>query len=120
MDRKYRAKLNLRNALGVLAIIGISFIDAPVLAQVGIRSRIESPTPLNIKPRTHIPSPADRYNDPRYNYPRYNPGYGHHHKHYPHHRRTHKRGGTVIIINPSRHNDYNFSDRNTQIRIIHP
>lgn len=113
MNRKYRAKLNWRNALGALAIVGISFIDAPVLAQVGIRSRIESPTPLNIKPRTHIPSPADRYNDRRYNYPRYNRSYGHHH-----YRRTHKRkrnGGTVIIINPSRRS---YSDRNTQIRII--
>lgn len=116
MNRKYQAKLNWHHALGALTIMGIGLINAPALAQVGIRSRIESPTPLNIKPRTHIPSPADRYNDPRYNYPRYNPGYRHRGKYYPHHRRTHKRnGGTVIIINPSRRT---YSDRNSQIYII--
>ena len=133
MDKKYQSKLNCRSALVALAIgLGaIGILDTPViaaptqesfkLAQVGVRSRITPPTPLNLRPRTHIPSPADRYR-------RYNRGYGRYGRDKPYYRdryththpRTHKkrrsRRGTVIIINPS--NYRNYSNYNGYIGVI--
>lgn len=48
------------------------------LAQVGVRSRINAPTPLNLRPRNHIPLPRsnrrsryNRYHDYRYRDRRY-------------------------------------------------
>ena len=54
------------------------------LAQVGVRSRINSPTPINLRPRHHIPLPSSnrssrynrRYNQHRdYRYSEYNDDY---------------------------------------------
>ena len=92
------------------------------IAQVGVRSRINRPTPLNLRPRTHIPLPTvnDRsgsyYRYPKYrdrHYDRYR--YGHDHYH-PHRRRDRyrNRSGTVIIINPAN----SYSNYDSYIRII--
>ena len=98
------------------------------LAQVGVRSRINSPTPLNLRPQTHIPLPTNsrsyRHRDgggysrnPRhddYGYGHYHHGNGHHHSH---HRSKSRRGGTVIIINPSNSSYSNHRSRGSYIRI---
>lgn len=82
------------------------------LAQVGVRSRINRPTPLNLRPRTHIPLPTvrDRHYDGYYRYPnrdRYYNGYEYGHDHYHTHRHRHRhRRGPVIIINPSSYSEY--------------
>ena len=88
------------------------------LAQVGVGSRIDRPTPLNLRPRTHIPLPTVngrsgsyyRYSDRDRYYDRYQ--YGHEHYH-THRRRNRHRKGPVIIINPA--NSYSNYD---YIRVI--
>ena len=92
--------------------------DSFKLAQVGVGSRINPPTPLNLRPRTHIPLPPSRYN--HYEYPQYRDfyrsdryRYGHERYRDRHHRKS---GGTVIIINPSYNNSY--SNYDSYIRII--
>lgn len=101
------------------------------LAQVGVRSRINSPTPINLRPRTHTPLPTNssskdyyRHSGSNYRYRgshgRYNRHheYGHHHGHHGHHR-SRRRRGTVIIINPSHSSSYSkYSNQNGHIRII--
>ncbi len=148
MNKLSLAKINWRSTLGILAIsLGtLGIIDSPVdaspdqvqdnlqIAQVGVRGRINPPTPLNLRPRTHIPLPSRRHNR-RSDYD------GHHgsrrehrhrrqyrgssrrrrydHDHYDHHRRNRSRRGSVIIINPSNSNTnsrYNNYDR--YIRVI--
>ena len=120
-----------QTAWGTIAIVlGIGITGSPAiafpqqadsfkLAQVGVGSRINAPTPLNIRPRTHIPLPRSRYN--RYGYPKYRDYYRSDRyrydrdcdRHYDHRR---NRGGTVIIINPSNHDSYDNYDG--YIRII--
>ena len=107
------------------------------LAQVGVRSRINGPTPLNITPPpgTHIPLPASNYHHRGYyyhpyhrgsrrkyihrrrssRYDRYRPYYGGYHYH-PHRRRSYKKGARVIIINPTTHRGYNHNS--SYIRVI--
>ena len=146
MSKKYGFKLNWRRVLGTLAIgIGaIAPLDIPAtaspqgnslqLAQVGVRTRIESPTPLNLRPRIHIPLPTinHHYNYPRHHYPRHHRrrGYygGHeyyrnsHHPYYYRRGRSHKkkyypsRRGKVIIINPGSHSSY--GSQGSYIRIF--
>lgn len=106
------------------------------LAQVGVRSRINGPTPLNITPPpgTHIPLPAPTYYHYRYNHAPYHRGvrrkYIRHrrsshydrHQHYddchhhPHRSRRHKKGSRVIIINPATHDRDNHNS--SYIRVI--
>ena len=96
--------------------------DSFKLAQVGVGSRINPPTPLNLRPRTHIPLPPSRYN--HYGYPKYRNFYRSPHHRYGDNRyrdrhHSHRRdptGGTVIIINPSYNNSY--SNYDSYIRII--
>lgn len=136
MSKKHQ-KFNWQTALGAVAIaLGtLGTIESPViafpeqtedgfkLAQVGVRSRINAPTPLNLRPRTHIPLP--RSNSHRYRYPKYRDDYGrnryryghgrYHDRHYGHRRDRHHRG-TVIIINPSNYNSH--SNYDGYIRVI--
>lgn len=96
--------------------------DSYELAQVGVGSRINAPTPLNLRPRTHIPLPPSRYN--HYEYPQYrdvyrSPRYRYDRDRYRDRHYTHRRdrtGVTVIIINPSYNNSY--SNYDSYIRII--
>ena len=133
MEEKSQGQFNWHPALSALAmVIGvIGTIDTPAtaaaikvedsikVAQVGIRSRINSPTPLNLRPRTHIPLPRRSYRR-HYNHHHY---HHHHHdndsydRHYQHNtyrkRRSHK--DKVIIINPGNLSDYG---RYNYIRVI--
>ena len=131
-DRKFK----WQTALGALAVSWGIFgaIEAPAsaapwkaqsrrIAQVGVRSQIGSPTPLNLRPQTHIPLPTNSRSRDYYGYPRsryYGHGkYGHYRdRHYPPRR---SRGGTVIIINPSNYSEYsnyNYSEYGGRVRII--
>ena len=111
MNQKPSTKPIVCRVLGILAValgtigitetnaIAVPTRDSMKLAQVGVRSRISPPTPLNLRPRTHTPLPNSNYYSPYRTYG------GHHHHHHHHHHRynTHKRRshrGTVIIINP--------------------
>ena len=150
MIQQHQNKFNWRQTLAALAISlgAIALIKSPVsatpqkttsqadfkLAQVGIRSRINSPTPLNISPPpgTHIPLPESNYHrSSRRDYPQqrrysrygrydryYNNDRHHHHDHYhSRHRRRHDRKNrSVIIIHPSRHSSY--SNNSNYIRVI--
>lgn len=139
MNKLSLAKINWRSTLATVAIslATLGIIDAPAdaspdqvqdnlqIAQVGVRSRINSPTPLNLRSRTHIPLPSRRYNR-RSDYD------GHHrqyrgssrrrrydHDHYDHHRRNRSRRGSVIIINPSNsNNNSRHNNHDGYIRII--
>ena len=92
------------------------------LSQVGIGSRINRPTPLNLRPQTHIPLPTvNGRSSSYYRYPkyrgRYYDGYRYGHDHYrTHRRRNHRRRGPVIIINPSNYSEY--SNYASPIRVI--
>lgn len=107
------------------------------LAQIRGRGRIKTPTPLNLRPRTHIPLPSRRYHQRSDYYEHYYRGsrrghrqyrgandhgrYDHdHHDHRTHRRRNRSRRKPVIIIDPansSRHRNYNNYDG--FIRLIH-
>lgn len=148
MDIRYQIKSNFSKTLAVLALaVGITnAIDRPAaaieensikLAQVGIRSRIDSPVPLNLRPRTHTPLPSSNYYRPRREYRGYDRNYGYyghhgehhdHHHHHTHrdryeHRRynTHRKRrssrGKVIIFNAPG-NLRGYGDRNSYIRVI--
>lgn len=135
MGRQDR-KFGWQTALGALAISWgiVGAIEAPAsaapwtqrtIAQVGVRSQIGSPTPLNLRPRTHIPLPTNSRSRDYYGYPTrryYGHGkYGHYrdpHRHYPPKRSG---GGTVIIINPSNYSEYsnyNYSEFGGRVRVI--
>ncbi len=143
MDNKYRIPSNLSKTLAALAVGTIALIamDNPVtaaptkdslkLAEVGIRSRINAPIPLNLRPRSHRPSPRGDYRG----YDRddgYYEGHGdecdrRHHRHthrhrdrrYPYNARYKRRSNRsrVIILNaPGKLRGY--GDRNSYIRVI--
>lgn len=137
MLEQQRSLVDWRSILGILAIsLGIfSVTESPAraiptksqnfkLAQVGVGSRINRPTPLNLRPRTHIPLPtvrdsrSDRYYRSRENRHRHYDGYEYGHDHYHTHRRRKPRrqGGPVIIINPSNYSEY--SNYDGYIRVI--
>ena len=137
MDGQNKTKFNWQSAFSAITLavgaFGITKFPAqsmPVvedrlqIAQVGVRSQISSPTPLNLRPQTHIPLPtnsrsSDYYRHPAYRggYYRYDDyGYGHHHHHHHHHHRSRHRG-PVIIINPATSSYSNYS-QNGYIRII--
>ena len=141
MNGQNKFKLNWQSALGAIAItagvLGIGESPAqsmPIaedswqVAQVGVRSRINSPTPLNLRPQTHIPLPtnsrsSDYYQPSRYRggYSRHDEyGYGHHHDHHHHrgHHRRRRNRGPVIIINPATSSYSNYSSQDSYIRII--
>ncbi len=134
-------------ALGAMGIVESSAVANPhnfqgsfEIAQVGVRSQIDAPTPLNITPPpgTHIPLPQSNYNNRDYyrdrggssrDYIRYEDyrsdrtresdyrgrDYNYHHD-YDSYERNHNRGGTTIIINPATESSYS-SDSN-YIRVI--
>ena len=135
MVEQYRNLLNWRSALGTLAIsLGIFSVaqssaraipaksqSSFKLAQIGVESRINRPTPLNLRPRTHIPLPTVRdgrgsyYRYPEYrdrHYDRY--GYGHDHYHIHRRRKRRHRRSPVIIINPAN----SYSNYDSYIRVI--
>ena len=76
-----------------------SFSNEFYLAQVGVRSRVVPPTPLNLKPRYHIPLAASNYHRRSY-YNRDNYYYGDRHHEYGR-RRSRSRKPVIIIINPA-------------------
>ena len=144
MNNKNLSKLNQRRALSVLAIgfsavgylgnpaIAIPIEDNFTLAQVGVRSRITPPVPLNLRPRSHTPLPNSNYSSyPSHGYHRGNIRYRKHHRYdhcyddcnynYSKHTRRdrHRTGGTVIIISPGNHSGYsNYSNNGDYIRVI--
>ena len=137
MDGQNKIKLSWQPALSAIALaFGIVAIGDPAqslpeiaedswqIAQVGVRSRVTPPTPLNIRPQTHIPLPTNsrssdyyRHNGYRRGYDRYEEyGHGHHHHHHHHHHR--RRKGPVIIINPTTSSYSNYSSQNGYIRVL--
>lgn len=139
MDKQDRNKFNWRSLLGALTISlgAFGIIESPAaqatpkmvqgsfeLAQVGVQSQIDGPTPLNLRPRTHIPLPESRYDrrddygDREYRdlYRDYESEYGHDHYH-SHRRGDRHRRGPVIIINPSNSESYR-SNSDGYIRVI--
>ncbi|MEM6613249.1 MAG: hypothetical protein AAF652_13535 [Cyanobacteria bacterium P01_C01_bin.72] len=123
MSQQRQVKLHCQSLLGTIALIVVtgSAIAAPALANpdleptnfklAQVRSRVHSPTPLNLRPRTHIPLPTQRGSRDYYR----------HHRDYRRSRRRRGTGGTVIIINPanSRHSNYgNYNRQGSYIRII--
>ncbi|MEM8677639.1 MAG: hypothetical protein AAGF83_27835 [Cyanobacteria bacterium P01_G01_bin.67] len=78
MNNQAQVKISWRAALGALTLTwgAFSIMEAPakasepedlVIAQVGVRSRVTSPTPLNLRPRTHTPLPTREYSQ-KYDY----------------------------------------------------
>ena len=144
MNKKNIAKLIYRNALGALAVgLGaIAVMDIPAtaapiednfrLAQVGVRSRVSSPTPLNLRPRTHTPLPQRNYSHHPSHNRQYNSSYGHSDRYESHprnrrhrehsHRRRHRNQGRVIIISPGgshrSHGSYGSYSNGGYIRVI--
>ncbi|MGB5633899.1 MAG: hypothetical protein WBM86_14125 [Waterburya sp.] len=144
MNHQSQDKFNWRSALGAFAIflVTLGIIESPAVAnpnqvqdnfklsQVGIRSRIKAPTPLNLRPQTHFPLPASRYNQ-RQDYYR-NPGYrgsprGHRqykgsnrYGRYDHdHYQSRRTRSSVIIINPANSSYSNSSSHSSSyIRVI--
>lgn len=135
MSKQGQKRFSWQKALSILAIglgtagaMESAAIANPIrgrdnlkLAQVGVRSRINAPTPLNLTPRTHIPLPTTRYNR-HHNYYE-NDGYrssdrGYRHyrgyrdydlydkygydrdryEHRHNHRRNHQRGAKITIF----------------------
>lgn len=86
------------------------------LAQVGVRSRIVPPTPLNLSPRYHIPLPQSNYRHRDYGYDNYHDDYHHHHRYRRNGRRHSRNKGSVIIINPA--TEQHRSTSGSYIRII--
>ena len=89
MPKQHQNKFGWQSALGAIAISLSTFgiRSSPVqaapkpikdsfkLAQVGVRSRINPPTPLNLRPRTHIPLPTHSRSQDYYGYPGYRDSY---------------------------------------------
>ncbi|WP_319419940.1 hypothetical protein [Pleurocapsa sp. FMAR1] len=153
MNKQLQHKFYWQQALGAMAIAlgAMSIAESPAvanphdfrgsfeIAQVGVRSQINAPTPLNITPPpgTHIPLPQSNYNNRDYygaqrgssrDYIRYedyrndrrreNDYRGrnyNYHRDYDTYERNHNRGGTVIIINPATESSYS---NNSYIRVI--
>ena len=123
-------------AAGILALdSAVAAVPVPAtsagfkLAQVGVRNRINPPTPLNLRPQTHIPLPTSSrsrdYNSSYGSYGRYphhgeyGYGHGHHHDcHHCHDRSKRRRRRPVIIINPASSSYSNYRSQNSYIRII--
>jgi len=147
MNEQNRIKFNWQSALSAMPTasfaialaVGVCAISDPAqsmpeaedswqVAQVGVRSRINSPTPLNLRPQTHIPLPTNsrssdyyRHSGYRGDYYRHDEyGYGHHHHHHHgHHRGDRRNRGPVIIINPASSSSYsNYSSQDSYIRVI--
>ncbi len=152
MNKQPQQKLYWQQALGAMAIAlgAMSIAESPAvanpynqdsfeIAQVGVRSQINAPTPLNITPPpgTHIPLPESNYNNQDYYrdsrgssqdyipYGGYRSDYrreNDYRRNYGYHRdrdtyeRNRSRGGTVIIINPATESSY--SNSNSYIRVI--
>ncbi len=135
MDQQAQNKFNWRSLLGTLAISlgALGIVESPAqatperiqssfeLAQVGVRSRIDGPTPLNLRPRTHIPLPESRYNSrDDYGYSGSRKRKSGYDRDYHHTRRRGDRHGrdTVIIIRPSNDVESYRSNDDSYIRVI--
>ena len=98
--------------------------DSDLLAQVGVRSRITPPTSLNLRPQNHIPLPTTSRSRDYYGYPRHRGAYHHDRydnyrdRHYNYCRKNCSRNDAVIIINPSRYSEFDYSNGDRYIRII--
>lgn len=97
--------------------------NSSTVAQVGVRSRITPPTPLNLRPQTHIPLPTNSRSRDYYGYP----SRGYHYDRYGAYRDRHHnycrkrcRNNTVIIINPSisNYSEFEYRNNDSYIRII--
>ncbi|BAZ43425.1 hypothetical protein NIES4102_04250 [Chondrocystis sp. NIES-4102] len=124
MGQKYQTILTKLNCAIVMGVGTFISLDSSALAQVGVRSRINAPTSINITPPpgSHIPLPdnydyyrgsSDRYGDSsRYYDPWYDDDHYYEHRTYRHRR---NQPGNIIIINlPNR--EYERND--TYIRVI--
>jgi hypothetical protein len=148
MDRKCWGKYNLSPIAGkirlnssfALALLAgaLCLLESPVqaapevikdsfqLAQVGIKSQTDAPIPLNIRPRTHIPLPADSGSSDDDYHSGYDDGYEQGYDDgyndsvdYGYRRdRDRQEKNTVIIINPARSTfeSYDNSDRDNHQR----
>lgn len=80
MNKQFTTKFNWRLAFGIAVVFGaFGIIESPAAAepgqtseelkisQVGVRGRITPPTPINLRPRTHIPLPASDF-EQQYDY----------------------------------------------------
>ena len=143
MSTQHQNRLNWRATLSAIAIsVSVFGIESSPLeaapkpteaglklAQVGVHSRVQAPTPLNLRPRTHIPLPTSSRSRDYHGYSRYG-GYrrggyrhgDHYHcndHHHDHHRGKHRNRGPVIIINPGTSSSYsNYSHQGGYIRVI--
>ncbi len=151
MNKQPQHKFYWQQALGAMAIAmgAMSIVKTPAvanpynnsqdsfeIAQVGVRSQINAPTPLNITPPpgTHIPLPESNYGNRDYYrdsrgssrdyipYEDYRREHDYRERDYGYHRdhdtyeRNRSRNGTVIIINPATRSTYSNSSR--YIRVI--
>ena len=136
MSKKNLFKLDWRSTLssviiglGTVVIARMPATALPIeseikLSQVGVRSRITTPTPLNLRPRIHIPSPSgnhSRYQNHHYT-DRYEGCSYYGDCRHPRSRRTHRKKGrnntTIIIINSDNHRTYRNHHDNGYIRVI--
>ena len=94
--------------------------NSSTIAQVGVRSRIASPTPLNLRPQTHIPLPTtSRSRDyDGYQRRRAYDRYGVYRDRHNYCRKRCSRNDTVIIINPSHYSEFEYRNNDSYIRII--
>ena len=84
----------------VFTLTGLGITELPVtampkinnLAQVGVRSRVVSPTPLNLQPKFHIPLPQSNYHRRSRRDRDYHHRYG---------KRRSRSRRAIIIINPA-------------------
>ena len=126
---KWQAALGVAISCGMFGVMEVSAEATPwntdnsTLAQVGVRSRIAPPTPLNLRPQTHIPLPTTSRSRDYYGYPRHK---GYHYdrhgayrdRHYDYCRKNCSRNDAVIIINPSSYSEFEYSNDDNYIRII--
>ena len=119
MSKTNPFQFNWHNTLGALAITIAACVDIPAtatpikdtfeVAQVGIHSNIQSPVPLNLRPRVII-GPSSHHHHHGYSYPIHYPHYNHHRRHNRHYNHRRSRGShkKIIIISPggSRHHHH--------------
>lgn len=143
MNQKNPFKLDWQNILSSVVIglgtVGITSIPATAvpleteirLSQVGVHGGVTTPTPLNLRPRIHIPAPRSNYHRHRNrHYGRYRRdcSYYGNCRHTPHirsHRKKRRNSTTIIIINSDNdlrydndHRSYDNHRHNRYIRII--
>lgn len=127
MNKSNQTKYYWQKVLGIFAIVSAvntisteaianPYNDSELyLAQVGVRSRINAPIPLNLRPRNHIPLPRssrrsryNRHNDHRYRDRRYSEYNHDYYRDRRNSRRSHRRHRSDYDFNipGNRHSNY--------------